>query len=344
MITDNDILNHFFYKYKNKLRLKTKLLNNIPKDLVYYLSNRFDDSESIKESIIRIYHKIEKRPTCKICNKKLNFTGLTNIPFRQTCSKECNYKLISNSYKNTCLSKYGVKNVSSIEYIKEKKKQTYIKHFNADNPLKNELIKNKVKNKLLSKQKEIHEKIKNTCIKKYGVNNTSQLPEIKNKIKNTFIQKYGVSNAMQIQSVKNKFDWDKIINKQIETKKKNNSFHISKSEEVTYQLLKEKYKDVERQYKSDVYPFACDFFIPSLDLYIECNYHWTHGGHPYDKNNKEDQLILEQWKKKNTKFYNNAINTWTIRDVKKRTVAKENNLNYIEFFSILDFEKFFKKI
>ena len=89
-----------------------------------------------------------------------------------------------------------------------------------------------------------------------------------------------------------------------------------------------------RQYKSDEYPFCCDFYIPSINLYIECNFSWTHGGHSYDKDNEEDQLILEKWKEKNTKYYDNAINTWTIRDVRKRNIAKQNNLNYIEFWNL----------
>ena len=59
-----------------------------------------------------------------------------------------------------------------------------------------------------------------------------------------------------------------------------------------------------------------------------------HGGHPFNENNKEDQLILKSWKDKNTKYYNNAITAWTIRDVNKRNTAKENKLNYIEFWNI----------
>ena len=43
--------------------------------------------------------------------------------------------------------------------------------------------------------------------------------------------------------------------------------------------------------------------------------------------------LLSIWKNKNTKYYNNAIETWTIRDVKKRNIARENNLNYLEIFS-----------
>ena len=94
--------------------------------------------------------------------------------------------------------------------------------------------------------------------------------------------------------------------------------------------------DVIREYKSAEYPFNCDFYIKNLNLYIECNFHWTHGGHAYDSENLEDLAIIEKWKSKQSKYYNNAITTWTVRDVRKRNIAKKNKLNYIEFF---DFNK-----
>ena len=59
---------------------------------------------------------------------------------------------------------------------------------------------------------------------------------------------------------------------------------------------------------------------------------WTHGSHPYDKNNIEDQKLLEKWESKDSKYYKDAIKTWTIRDVLKRETAKLNNLNYLEIF------------
>lgn len=43
-----------------------------------------------------------------------------------------------------------------------------------------------------------------------------------------------------------------------------------------------------------------------------------------------------------TKFYNNAIQTWTDRDVNKRNVAKKNKLNYLVFYSILEIGKWIK--
>ena len=53
-----------------------------------------------------------------------------------------------------------------------------------------------------------------------------------------------------------------------------------------------------------------------------------------NENNIEDINIVEKWKTKNTKYYNNAINTWTNRDVIKRSLAKENKLKYIEVWNI----------
>lgn len=40
------------------------------------------------------------------------------------------------------------------------------------------------------------------------------------------------------------------------------------------------------------------------------------------------------WREKGTKFYQNAINVWTRRDVLKRETAKRNNLNFIEFWNL----------
>ena len=88
----------------------------------------------------------------------------------------------------------------------------------------------------------------------------------------------------------------------------------------------------ERHRKNKKYPFACDFYFPSNDLYLEIQGHWTHGKHPFNPENGEDQSIVESWKNKNTKYYNSAIDVWTVRDIKKREYAKKNNLNFHELF------------
>ena len=67
----------------------------------------------------------------------------------------------------------------------------------------------------------------------------------------------------------------------------------------------------------------------------------THGGHPFNPNNIEDQNKLNKLKIKNSNhqhpgnnLFNSTIQTWTIYDPLKRQTAKDNNLNYLEFFSV----------
>lgn len=83
-------------------------------------------------------------------------------------------------------------------------------------------------------------------------------------------------------------------------------------------------------YDKDRYPFKCDFYIKSVDLFIEVNAHWTHGGMPFDGTNPHciEQLKIWKEKSKTSKFYQNAITTWTVRDVRKQQIAIENHLNY----------------
>ena len=133
-------------------------------------------------------------------------------------------------------------------------------------------------------------------------------------------------------------------------KKKNNSFNTSSTEEIIFNELIKVYPDVVRQYKDDKrYPYDCDFYIPSLDLFIEYQGSWTHGKDankiigPYIKENEFCQKILEKWKAKNTKYYNNAIETWTIRDVKKRQIAKKNKLKFLEFWTLDEFRLWLNK-
>ena len=91
-----------------------------------------------------------------------------------------------------------------------------------------------------------------------------------------------------------------------------------------------KRQTIYRNYKCDRYPYYCDFYIVEDDLFIELNAHWTHGGMPFDETNENCIKQLEEWKEKakTSKFYENAIQTWTVRDVQKLKCAKENNLNY----------------
>lgn len=91
---------------------------------------------------------------------------------------------------------------------------------------------------------------------------------------------------------------------------------------------------ITRQHTSAQYPFNCDFYDPDTGTYFEFNGSWTHGGHWFDPSSADDQQKLSKWKSKGTKYYMNAIETWTIRDARKRLAAEESHLKYVVFWSI----------
>lgn len=126
--------------------------------------------------------------------------------------------------------------------------------------------------------------------------------------------------------------------KRFATKRANGTLNSSKAEEIFYATLCDKYGslNVLRQYKDERYPFACDFYIPSEDLFIELNLHWTHGGRPYDSSSNECQEKLETWKEKakTSSYYRLAVYVWTKLDVRKQTAAHDNNLNYKTIYKL----------
>lgn len=184
-------------------------------------------------------------------------------------------------------------------------------------------------------------KYKKTCLAKYGTDNIWKTEQFKEKVKKIWIEHYGTDNYFKssLHNSRMKDNVTEIVEKRNVTKRKNHTFNTSKTEQESYNILRETFPDIISQYKSDVYPFVCDFYIPSIDTYIECNYHWTHGRHPYNPNDSQDIAKVELWKSKDTKYYTNAINTWTIRDVKKLETTRQNNLKFYPVYSIYELKE-----
>jgi hypothetical protein len=289
----------------------------------------------------------------KIKQTKLERYGDENYNNSKQASINRDYKLIQQKIQITNKIKYGITNVFQINKIKQKIKQTKLERYGDENYLNRDKIKQTKLERYGDENYLNRDKIKQTKLERYGDENYNN----QQKIKDTFNKKYNVDHNWKIKEIHDHCWDDYTINKRkqtsllhygvehphqsqiiqekiYQTKRKNHTFNTSKIEIDTYNLLKEKYPDVIYQYKDKQrYPFICDFYIPSLDLFIECNYHWTHGGKPYE-GTINDNKKLQEWKDKNTKYYNNAITTWIVRDVNKRNIAKQNKLNWIEFFSL----------
>lgn len=133
---------------------------------------------------------------------------------------------------------------------------------------------------------------------------------------------------------------------QLEVKRRNGTLNISSAERKALLILQERFgiDGVLTQYRDIRYPFNCDFYIPSEDLFIELNITWTHGDQPYNSEDPICQALLQKWKDgaSRSKYYKNAIYTWTDLDVRKQAAAKEAGLNYLVFYSMKDFEVWYE--
>ena len=200
---------------------------------------------------------------------------------------------------------------------------------------------------------EIKKRKEQVCLERYGVLNPLQSKDIQKKCRETIKRKYGVEYSSQIPLTKEKVKakLPESLFKSYQTKKSHNSFNSSKPEESIHNLLLEKFPDCIHIYKDkERYPFLCDFYIPSLDLFIEINFHWTHGFHPYNPNDPEDQETVKTWEAKSKELnhkgkpkdlYKVALKVWTERDVLKQETARKNNLNYKVFYNMKEFDSWF---
>lgn len=176
-----------------------------------------------------------------------------------------------------------------------------------------------------------------TSIKKYGFKSPNSSPVVKQHKKESCLKKFGKEVFFQTDEFK---DYMKQINeirkqKELATKRKNKSFRISKPEEEAYYWLLFAFPQLQRQYTSLEYPFVADFFDPRQPFVrFEFQGSWTHGKHPFNPNSTADIAVVNKWKERRTKYYQNAIDTWTRRDPIKRKTAQENGITLIEFWSL----------
>lgn len=270
--------------------------------------------------------------------------------------RECQFRKILSENKDF----HKNKNMCGYKFYTNGKVNKYIKDGEA---IPDGFVKGVVRRKLTDEERQAKvQKYENTMVEMYGVKHYNELPEMREMLRclatpeemarrtvlskqtrklkygdenynnrektaRTCLEKYGVDNVSKVPGIT-----DKIF----QSKKRNHTVTTSSPEEKMYQALCETYtkEGVVRQYKCDRYPFRCDFYIPSEDLFIELNAHWSHGGMPYDEFNEECAKKLSKWKEraKTSSAFASAIEVWTEKDIEKLRIAKENHLNYVVYY------------
>lgn len=324
MITDKYILD-------NCLKKSGSLNpNKLTGEIQSYLQNRFTDIPkelfTFSEVIYRIKNNISTRPVCKICGKPVKFkTGKT--PYATICSKNCvgeltrqrnierwtnitdeKRLLIKEKTKQTCLQRYGCEYSFQSDNNKEKSKQTCLQKYGEEHygTYGSKTFKQNMLNKFGYEHPQTAE------IVREKISKALRSSETQNKLKQTNLVKYGCEYVSQNLEVKQKIQ---------KSYKEHCSGNTSIQEQKLYEILIDIYPDTERFYYSDEYPFNCDYYIPSLRLYIELHASQFHNNHYY-RNNEYDNNLLKS-------LTDDIVSTWTVRDVKKYETAVQNKLNYL---------------
>lgn len=80
------------------------------------------------------------------------------------------------------------------------------------------------------------------------------------------------------------------------------------------------------------YPYNCDLYVKSLDLFIELNFYFVHGRHWFDENDHDDLLRLQHLQESDKLKNKKAAKVWTVEDVAKRKKAAESGIKYLVFW------------
>lgn len=176
-------------KELNKPQRSEKYIKAHYPELHDILINEYPEGLTWSERMYWYEHSITEHPTCEQCGREVDFIN-SQKGYRTYCSRECVAKAESrvSKYKNTCIKKYGVSNVSKLVDIKKKKRETAISHFGGEG-FESELLKSKAKE---------------TCMDKYGVEWAINNPSIKEKALNTLNINYGVNIPLQSDEIRQK--------------------------------------------------------------------------------------------------------------------------------------------
>ena len=343
---NNTILKYLYNDDKvNINKIRCKKYQNIRNYLFSYFN---DNPSTFTEILFRIKYNI-KRNYCSICGKPTYFKGIawykkTGKLYADFCSCKCsmNSSKTKEAYKKSCIDKYGVDNPMKNKNVINKGKETCKNKYGVVRASLLKEYQNKTKKTNLLKygveaplqNKEINKKWHETCYVNFGTYSPLANKEIYNKTEETTYKKYGVYCVFNRKENREKLLSEKTKQKRYETLRRNHTFNTSKIEETIYEKLIDIYgkNDILREYKDkDRYPYRCDFYIKSLDLFIEVQGYYTHGKEPYNPNSIRHQILVQKYKER---YGTNCqpVTIWTIKDVEKRNKAKENNLKYLEIF------------
>lgn len=216
--------------------------------------------------------------SCDYCNSEFKRKYRDYIINTKTQGKFSCKKCTNNKYKETCMYKYGVDNISKLSSTHDKIRKTSMLRYGVTSFSKLDLCKENHKQKMLDK---------------YGVTSFSKTDDFVIKQRITSLERFGFENASQC---------PEIFSKQ---QKKRFEIHIFRDTELYYQGTYEKdfldkYYDLFEITKIDFINYTFDgdrvyypdFYLPKYNLIIEIKSSYTYDRF-LEKNNSKQKACLE---------------------------------------------------
>lgn len=258
--------------------------------------------------------------------------------------------------EETLMAHYGVRVPSKSPVIQERIEQTCFDKYGARCVLMNPDIAAKCRATMMarygvehvSQSEELHQRSRDAIFKKYGVTSASLIPGVRDKIRETMISRYGVAYGWQNEEIYAKFLWTMharygveyaaqsqvFRGKMYKTMEDRCTWNHSSAEDYLYDKLVSVFgsDDIFREYRTDSrYPYRCDFYVKSRDMFVEMNGYFSHWHHWYGSD-VSDLAVLDEFSGREGGRYRSFEQVWPDSDVKKREAARSHNLNYIVFW------------
>lgn len=143
---------------------------------------------------------------CSICGHPTGFLSLAG--YRKTCSKECHIKQTKKQCEKTFIERYGVRSPMQNSAMKERIKNTIKEKYSCNFYTQSATFKEKSEHtktiKYNDKTFNNRDKAKITMSTRYGAPTTLESSILQEKIKETCMQKYGCENPMQNHEIQTK--------------------------------------------------------------------------------------------------------------------------------------------
>jgi hypothetical protein len=182
------------------------MINNLQKEIETYkdlVVVRSIRETYVKKNLPLFYDFIKEKPGKTISEKFYLLNN--NVGKCKVCSLETEFLSYNRGYRLYCSKKCSNNDFELVNLKKDKYKETCLVKYGFENSSCSDLVKEKIKeSKSKLDQFLIIDKIKKTCLIRYGVDNPSKFIDVKEKKKETNLKNWGVENPFQSDYIKKK--------------------------------------------------------------------------------------------------------------------------------------------